>query len=335
MQTRHIQLKILNRGGNVSVKKTVIRTCFWIGLALIFNVGVYFFMGQEKGLLFLTGYVIELSMSIDNLFVFLLIFISFQLNEQCQRRVLNYGIIGAIVLRFVFILLGVTLVNKFEWVLYLMGAFLIYSGISVFKAEEEEDEKKDYSQSMLFKITGKIFPMSDELNGDRFFVKKNKRHYATPLLAIVVLIELSDIVFNFDSVPAILSITRDTFIVYTSNIFATMGLYSLYFLLEKLNKICRFVKFGVGFILIFVGIKLAILVIPSIGKLFGVTFHYNFEISTVMSISIIFAILFISVVASLAIKEKPAAEEINQTVPGPEPKPEPEQINAGKNGNEQ
>ena len=315
----------------MTVKKTVLWTCFWVGLAVIFNVGVYYYMGSEKGLMFLTGYVIELSMSIDNLFVFLLIFLSFGLNEHCQRRALNYGIIGAIVLRFVFILLGVTLVNKFEWVLYLMGAFLIYSGISVFKAEEEEEDKKDYSQSKLFRNIGKVIPMSNELNGDRFFVRKNMKLYATPLLAIVVLIELSDIVFNLDSVPAILSITRDTFIVYTSNLFATMGLRSLYFLLEKLNKVCRFVKYGVGVILVFVGLKLAILVIPTIGKLFGVTFHYSFDISIQVSLIVIFATLLISVVASLAIKEKPAVKDDIVQIE----EAGPEQIQAGQGGNEQ
>jgi tellurite resistance protein TerC len=275
-------------------KKALFWFLFWVCLALAFDFVLYLFMGTEKAMMFLCGFVIEKSMSIDNLFIFLLIFTSFGLDSHCQRRVLNYGIFGVVILRLVFILLGVTIISLFHWVLYLLGAILIFSGFKVFKKSDAE-APKDYKDSRLFHAVGKIIPLSEELNGDRFFVRKDKKLYATPLIAIVVLIELSDIMFAIDSVPAIFSITTDVFLVYTSNIFAILGMRSLYFILETANKAFRYVKYGVGFILVFVGVKLVILL-----------FHVEIPIN--LSLIVIFSTLFLSILSSVLVKEKNAGK---------------------------
>ncbi len=258
---------------------------FWIGLSLCFNLGIYIFLGKEKAMEFLGGYVIEQTLSIDNLFLFLMVFSSFGIRQSSQRRVLNYGIFGAIVLRLLFILLGVTIVNKFEWVLYIFGGILIVSGINMAYKQEEKD---NFKESKIIKVLGGIIPITDTLEGDRFFVKKNNAFHATPLFAILLIIEFTDILFAIDSIPAIFSITTDPFIVYTSNIFAILGLRSFYFVLGKLHETFKYVKHGVAFILIFTGIKLAAL-----------TFHV--EIPTELSLGIIFAILSISVLASVVL----------------------------------
>lgn len=272
----------------MSTKKALKWVAFWVSLAAIFNIGIYFFMGSEKALEFLGGYIIEQSLSIDNLFLFLLIFGSFGLTSIYQRRVLTYGIAGAIILRLIFIVLGVTMVNRFEWLLYLFGLILIISGIRMLFKDETA---KDFKNSKLLKLLGKIIPFTDEMVGEKFFVRKNKILYATPLLAILIIVEASDILFAIDSIPAIFSITTDSFIVYTSNVFAILGLRSMYFLLEKLHKAFRFVKYGVAIILTFTGIKLSIL-------------FFHIEIPLVLSLGIIFGILILSVLASMAIKEK-------------------------------
>ncbi|MDF2872380.1 MAG: integral rane protein TerC family [Anaerocolumna sp.] len=232
---------------------------------------------------FLGGYVIEQTLSIDNLFLFLMVFSSFGIRQSSQRRVLNYGIFGAIVLRLLFILLGVTIVNKFEWVLYIFGGILIVSGINMAYKQEKKD---NFKESKIIKVLGSIIPITDTLEGDRFFVKKNSALHATPLFAILLIIEFTDILFAIDSIPAIFSITTDPFIVYTSNIFAILGLRSFYFVLGKLHETFKYVKHGVAFILIFTGIKLAALT-------------FNVEIPTELSLGIIFAILSLSVLASV------------------------------------
>jgi tellurite resistance protein TerC len=248
-------------------KKALFWFLFWVCLALAFDFVLYLFMGTEKAMMFLCGFVIEKSMSIDNLFIFLLIFTSFGLDSHCQRRVLNYGIFGVVILRLVFILLGVTIISLFHWVLYLLGAILIFSGFKVFKKSDAE-APKDYKDSRLFHAVGKIIPLSEELNGDRFFVRKDKKLYATP---------------------------TDVFLVYTSNIFAILGMRSLYFILETANKAFRYVKYGVGFILVFVGVKLVILL-----------FHVEIPIN--LSLIVIFSTLFLSILSSVLVKEKNAGK---------------------------
>lgn len=267
----------------MTTKRALLGVLFWVGLAAIFNIGIYFFMGSQKALEFLGGYIIEQSLSLDNLFLFLIIFSSFGIGASYQKRVLNYGITGAIVLRLIFVVIGVTVVNQFHWVLYIFGLILLYTGVKIFVQKEEH---KDYKNSKLLRFLGKFIPFTDNLEGEKFFVRKNKVLYATPLFAILVLIEGSDLIFAIDSIPAIFSITTDTFIVYTSNIFAIMGLRNLYFLLQKVSSTFKFVKYGVAMILVFTGVKLSIL-------------FFHIEIPILLSIGIIALILAISIIASV------------------------------------
>ncbi|SMB91388.1 tellurite resistance protein TerC [Desulfonispora thiosulfatigenes DSM 11270] len=267
----------------MSTKKDLSWVAFWVGAALIFNLGIYFFMGPQKALEFLGGYIIEQSLSIDNLFLFLVIFSSFGLESKYQHRVLNYGIFGAIVLRLIFVVLGVAVVNRFHSIMYIFGIILIVTGIKVLVQKEKE---KDFRNSKLIKFIGKFIPFTHKLEGQKFFVKKNGILHATPLFAILLVIEGSDVIFAIDSIPAIFSITKDPFIIYSSNIFAIMGLRSMYFVLEKVSGAFRFVKQGVAMILTFTGVKLAIL-------------YFHIEIPIVLSIGIIFGILALSVIASV------------------------------------
>lgn len=272
----------------MGTKKAFKWVIFWIVLALIFNLGIYLTLGSEKAVEFLGGYVIEQSLSLDNLFLFLLVFSSFGISEKYQRRVLNYGIIGAIILRLIFIILGVAVVNKFSWVLYIFGAVLIISGFKMMRNHEEE---QDFKNNKLFKLLNKIIPVTNSLVGEKFFVKINNVLHATPLLAILVLIEGTDIIFAIDSIPAIFSITTDPFIVYTSNIFAILGLRSLYFVLVSVNNSFKYVKYGVALILVFTGIKLLILM-------------FNIHIPVALSVAIIFIILIASIIMSVMLKRR-------------------------------
>lgn len=274
----------------METKKALKWVIFWVGLALIFNLGIYLTMGEGKALEFLGGYVIEKSLSLDNLFLFILVFGSFGVTEKHQRRILNYGIIGALILRFIFVILGVAVVSKFTWVLYVFGAVLIVSG---FKMMRSEEEKPDFKNNKFLKLLNKIIPITDNLVGEKFFVKINNVLHATPLLAILVIIEGTDIIFAIDSIPAIFSITTDPFIVYTSNIFAILGLRSLYFLLASVNNTFKYVKYGVALILIFTGIKLLVLV-------------FHIHIPVVLSVGIIFAILIASILISVMLSRREA-----------------------------
>ncbi len=266
----------------MSTKKALKWVVFWIGLALVFNAGIYLFMGKEPALEFLGGYVIEKSLSIDNLFLFIMVFSSFGIKQEYQRRVLNYGIAGALILRLIFVLLGVTIVNMFHWVLYVFGAILIISGIKMIFKNEDSNAVKD---SKIIKILGKIIPVTDKIEGDKFFVRKNKILYATPLFAVLILIEFTDIIFAVDSIPAIFSVTTDPFIVYTSNIFAILGLRSMYFVLGNLHEKFKYVKYGVALILVFTGVKLSVLM-------------FDIKIPIELSLGIIFFVLTSSIVLS-------------------------------------
>lgn len=264
-------------------KKALKNFLVWVIAAAIFDLVILYFKGSGKALEFAGGYVIEQSLSIDNIFLFLLIFTGFAIEPKFQKRILTYGIIGAMILRFVFIMLGIAIVKKFSWILYLFGFILILSGMKILFKKEESGNVKN---SKFLKFIKKVMPVTEELHGEKFFVRKNKILYATPLFAILLLIEFSDIIFAIDSIPAIFSISTDTFIVYTSNIFAIIGLRNLYFLLEELHNSFVFVKYGVACILIFTGIKLAIV-------------FFNIHISILLSLFIIFMIMVISIVASI------------------------------------
>lgn len=280
----------------MQTKKAIKYVLFWIGLAVLFNLGVFFFKGSHKALEFLGGYMIELSLSVDNLFLFLILFSSFGVKPQYQRRVLNYGIVGAIILRFVFIILGITIINKIHWILYIFGVILIISGAKMLFSSEKP---VDHKESKVLKLMGKILPVTDSFHDQKFFVRLNNVLHATPLFAILVLIEFSDILFAIDSIPAIFSITTDPFIVYTSNIFAILGLRSLYFVLAAMQEKFQYVKYGVALILMFTGVKLGIL-------------FFHIEISIIVSLATIFTILLVSVIVSIIVSKNRAkqAEEV-------------------------
>lgn len=272
----------------MDTKKALTRLSFWVLMALIFNVGIYFFMGSKSAMEFFGGYIIEQSLSIDNLFLFLLVFSSFGIAARYQKRVLTYGIIGAMVLRLIFIVLGISIINRFHWILYIFGILLIISGIKMFSNDEKS---KDFSKSILIRGLNRIIPVTDKIEGEHFFVRKNKILYATPLLAVLVFIEGSDILFAIDSIPAIFSVTTNPFIVYTSNMFAILGLRNMYFLLEKLHSTFAYVKYGVALILVFTGVKLFIL-------------FFHIEIPLALSLVVIFSILALSILISAMLKDK-------------------------------
>lgn len=269
-----------------SILKPLKWVFFWIGLAVLFNLGIWYFLGGQKALEFAGGYLIELSLSVDNLFVFITIFTSFRLNEHAQHRVLGYGILGAIVLRFVFIFFGVKLVTTIEWVLYVFGAILIINGIRMFIKEKE----KDPHDSPIIRALSKILPMTTYFQDEKFMIKKEGKRFFTPLFAVLCLIEFSDIIFAIDSVPAVFSVSTDLLIVYTSNIFAILGLRQMYFVLEHLHDRFQYVKYGVGLILCFTGIKLVALM-------------FDFHISIPISIAIIIGVLAISIILSAVVSK--------------------------------
>lgn len=260
---------------------------FWITLALIFNVGVWVFFGEQCGQEFLGGYLTELSLSIDNVFVFLMIFKSFKIEEHAQHRVLGWGICGAIVLRFIFIFFGVALVHAFEWILYIFGAFLVVQGIRMVLPEKEEDPHN----SFVMRSIGKVFPMTDGFRDEKFFVAESGKRMITPLFAVLILIETSDILFAVDSVPAVLGISTDLFVVYTSNIFAILGLRQLFFVIEHVEERFEYVKYGVALILVFTGVKM----------LLGIA---GIHVSTAISICVIALLLFLSILISALISKK-------------------------------
>lgn len=274
----------------------------WIIVALVADLCLYLFAGQDIALDFLGGYLIELSLSVDNLFVFLTIFTSFGVPEQYRHRVLHYGIIGAAVLRLVFILFGVTIVSRFEWVLYIFGTILIGNGVKMFLSRE--DQEKNIGTPFGMSLVRKFVPVTETFCGSCFFVlreaeKENgrkekqgkKRRYATPLFVVLVVVELSDIIFAIDSVPAVFSVTTDPVIVYTSNIMAILGLRQMYFGLEKLANRFVYVKYGIAAVLMFTGVKLLIAL-------------FDRTVSTAGSICFILIVLSASMVASLFATKK-------------------------------
>jgi tellurite resistance protein TerC len=251
-----LDLKVFHRRAHdVKIKEALLWTAVWILLALLFNVGIYLWFGSQTALEFFTGYLIEKSLSVDNIFVFLLIFSYFGVPSAYQHRVLFYGIVGALVLRAIFILAGVTLIHKFHWIIYVFGALLIFSGI---RLALEKGKKIKPEKNPLLRLFRRFFPVLDYYEDGRFFVKKEGICYATPLFLVLLVVESSDIVFAVDSIPAILAITRDPFIVYTSNVFAILGLRALYFALAGMLERFEYLHHGLAFILIFVGMKMTV-----------------------------------------------------------------------------
>jgi TerC family integral membrane protein len=266
----------------VRPKEAAIWTAVWVALAMVFAAGLTFFYGPHQGLTFLTGYVIEESLSVDNIFVIVLIFEYFRVPKSCQHRVLFYGILGALLMRGLFIGLGTLLLARFHWVLYVFGAMLIITGIRM--ALKREDSCEGETNSIV-RAMRRLIPITGDYHGKYFFVTLDGRRFATPLLLVLVLVEVTDLVFAIDSIPAIFGVTQDPFIVFTSNIFAILGLRSLYFLLAAVVDRFYLLKYGLAVILTFVGVKM-------LGERF-------FHIGIVTSLVIIVSVLAISVVASL------------------------------------
>jgi tellurite resistance protein TerC len=251
-----LDLRVLYRAGRVvSPRNALAWSAAWLAMAIAFAVVLYYWQGHQAALEFVTGYVLELSLSIDNLFVFLLIFRFFAVPEGQQRAVLFWGILGALVLRGAFILAGVGLIARFHWVLYAFGALLIISGIRFLRGQHQVDPKKN----PVVRLLRRWLPMTDTYQDGRFFVRGwrgNAKLYATPLLLVLVFIETTDLLFAVDSIPAVLAVTLNAFIVYTSNVFAILGLRSMYFAVAALMRVFRFLHYGLATILILVGLKM-------------------------------------------------------------------------------
>jgi tellurite resistance protein TerC len=275
------------RAKSLTLRQALTWSAVWILLAGAFALLLYFLQGRRAALDFSTGYVIELSLSADNLFIFLLIFRYFRLPEPQQYRVLFWGIIGAIVMRAGFIFAGVGLIHRFHWIIYVFGLFLVYTGVRLLfqRAAKVEPEKNP-----LLRALRRVLPVTEDYVDGRFFIRRD-RLYATPLLLVLLVVETTDLVFAVDSIPAVLSITLDTFIVYTSNIFAILGLRSLFFALSSLLEIFHYLHYGISCVLVFVGIKM-------------LTSHY-YPIRTEISLAIIGAILLVTILASVLHRREP------------------------------
>ncbi|MFN3874002.1 MAG: TerC family protein [Ignavibacterium sp.] len=278
-----------HRRGKITLKASLIWSGIWIVTALLFNVFLYFYLedGHQKAIEFLTGYIIEKSLSVDNLFVFLMIFSVMNVKPEHQPHILKWGILGAIFFRIVFILAGVALINIFHPIIYVFGALLIYAA---YKMALGGDEKIDVENNWLIKIFVKYFKLKPDYDGRKFFIKENGKTYITTMFLTLLLIESSDIVFAIDSIPAIIAITRDTFIIISSNIFAILGLRALYFALAGLVDLFKYLKYGVALLLFYVGIKMLI--------------SDFYKIPTEISLIIIIIILTASVLLSLIRKRK-------------------------------
>ena len=284
-----LDLGVFNRNvPKVPLKEALTWSAVWIFLAICFNLFVFYEFGKTKALEFLTGYVIEYSLSVDNIFVFILIFTSFAVPEKYQHKILFWGIMGALVMRGIFIFAGVALINKFHWIVLIFGGFLVFTGIRMLFQKEEQAAP---GENKIVKFFRKFLPVTNELHGSNFFVKQDHKLMATPLFLVLLIIESSDLIFAVDSIPAILAISKDPFIVYTSNIFAILGLRSLYFAVSGIMGYFRYLKVGLAFVLTYVGLKM-------------LSAYFGFEIPILLSLSVIIGILTVSVLASVIIKEK-------------------------------
>lgn len=267
----------------VSVKEALIWSGIWIFLSFCFNGFIYFTFGETKALEYFTGYVIEKALSVDNIFVFVLIFSFFKVPAIYQHKVLFWGIIGALIMRVIFIFAGVALLEKFHWTIYVFGAILIYTGIKMLLDREKKIEPE---KNPVIKFFKKIIPTTNEFHEDKFFIKRQNKNYATPLFVVLIMIEITDLIFAVDSIPAILAVTKDHFIVYTSNVFAILGLRSLYFALADIIERFKYLAVGLAIILVFVGVKMVII------DIYKIPIHYSLiVILFILSISIVISFL--------------------------------------------
>ncbi|MGJ8666008.1 MAG: TerC family protein [Patiriisocius sp.] len=301
-----LDLGVFNKEAHIiKTKEASIWTAIWVSVALAFSGVIYWLFSSglvenptglspnNAVLKYITGYLIELSLSIDNVFVIAVIFSSFSIPDKFQHRVLFWGILGAIVFRALMIFFGVALINKFEWIIYVFGIFLLYTAFRMLTETDKEFKPKN---SKIFKFIKKIYPVTYQIQGDHFFVKRMGIKAATPLFIALIVIELTDILFALDSIPAILAITADPFIVFTSNILAILGLRSMYFLISRMLKKFRFINYSLVVILSFVGVKMLI--------------SHNVEIPEWLSLAVIFVALAGGIIASIAI---PASDEMTNT----------------------
>ena len=271
----------------LSLKEALTWSAVWIGLALAFNTGIYYRHGGEKALQFFTGYLVELSLSVDNLFVFLLVLGYFKVPAQYRHKVLFWGIIGALIMRAVFIATGITLIAKFHWIIYLFGALLVGSGI---KMTLQRDKEIHPGRNPVLKLFHRFMRVTPECDGGRFFVKQHGRILASPLFVVALILESTDLVFAVDSVPAVLAITPDPFIVFTSNVFAILGIRSMFFALEGVMKRFHYLHYGLSAVLVFVGTKMLL--------------AGFYKIPTSVSLLLILSILFVYVITSLLSKQE-------------------------------
>jgi tellurite resistance protein TerC len=284
----------------VSIKEAISWSVVWIALAMVFNVGVYFAWGQEKALEFLTGYVIEKSLSVDNLFVFLMIFQYFNTPAEYQHRVLFWGILGALILRAIFIATGAALLNNFHWMIYIFGGFLIVTGVKMFL---QGDEKLDPEKNPIVRLFERCVSVNKAYEGEKFFVRRDGKLQATLLMLVLIVVETTDVIFAVDSIPAIFAITDDPFIVYTSNVFAILGLRALYFMLAGVMEMFTYLKVGLAFVLCFVGAKMMLVDV--------------YKIPIGVSLTVIGGVLLLSILASWLVQpKKPGARDANAFLPG-------------------
>jgi tellurite resistance protein TerC len=288
-----LDLRVFHRRGRVRSREALARSAIWLGLALAFAALVFFWQGRQVAIEFVAGYVLELSLSVDNLFIFLVIFRYFAVPEEYQHRVLFWGILGALLMRAAFILAGIGLIQRFHWIFYLLGALLVYSGIRLGFSGEH---KVDPSNNPVVRAMRRLIPMTNEYQGGKFLVRgwQGKAGlYATPLLVVLAVIETTDLLFAVDSIPAVLAITLNAFIVYTSNVFAILGLRSLFFAISGLMKVFRFLHTGLALILILMGLKM-------------IAADY-FKVPTLIMLSVVAAVLTVSIAASILLPGKEAA----------------------------
>ena len=300
-------LRMFGKNGQheVNISEALRMTGIWIAVSLLFCAGIYLFYPvepHEKAMEFLAGYLIEKSLSMDNLFVFLMLFSFFGVERKYQHEVLFWGIFGALVLRSIFIFAGAAMVERFEWVLGLFGLFLLYTGAKMFV--HDDGQHTDLSQNIIVRWFRRIYPVTDKMHGDHFFVVEKGRRLATPLFVALLVIETTDVAFAVDSIPAVFSVSRDPFIVLTSNIFAILGLRALYFALAAVAKYFKYLKYGLGIILIFVGLKMLLAMneyINALDELVGLHLHVpHIEVPTLASLAFIFGVLVLSMLASVA-----------------------------------
>ena len=303
-----IDLKSFGKKGQheVKVSEALKMTAVWIGVSLLFCGGIYLFYpgdSHEKAMEFLAGYLIEKSLSMDNLFVFLMLFSFFGIERKYQHEVLFWGIFGALVLRSIFIFAGTAMITRFEWVLGLFGIFLIYTGIKMFG--HNDDEQVDPSKNIFVRLFKKFFPVTDKMHEDKFFIVENGKRLATPVFIALLVIETTDVAFAVDSIPAVFSVSRDPFIVLTSNIFAILGLRALYFALAAVAKYFTYLKYGLGIILSFVGIKMLLAMdeyVNAFGEMIGIDFNMpHIEVPTTVSLAFIFGVLVLSMGISVVV----------------------------------